>query len=133
MTSLPDLPTLFEIIGWDFDKLESAILLQLQKCIKPFEDRGDVAMRSGNPNEAILQYSSVLSLNLPNFTGLLVKRSKALAIMKLWEDALWDADDVCIPLCPTIANSTGTGNQGRLSESVGIREKTCGTAWSAAL
>ncbi|KAF8554958.1 hypothetical protein OG21DRAFT_1573744 [Imleria badia] len=80
------------IFGWDFDKLDVAIPLQLQKCIKPFEDRCDAAMQSKNTDEAILQYSSALSLDLVNPAGLLVKRSKARAMMELWEEALKDAD-----------------------------------------
>ncbi|KAF8546790.1 WD40 repeat-like protein, partial [Imleria badia] len=81
------------IFGWDFDRLDVAIRLQLQGCIKPFEDRGDAAVYTQNPNEAILQYSSALSLNPSNTGGLLVKRSKARAMIELWEEALKDAND----------------------------------------
>ncbi|KAF8554959.1 hypothetical protein OG21DRAFT_967167 [Imleria badia] len=91
--SCPHLVAISLIFGWDFDKLDVAIELQLQKCIKPFEERGDAAMQSKNTDEAILQYSSALSLNLSNSAGLLVKRSKARAMMKLWEEALKDASD----------------------------------------
>ncbi|KAF8554954.1 hypothetical protein OG21DRAFT_1439363 [Imleria badia] len=81
------------IFGWDFDKLDVAIRLQLQGCIEPFEDRGDVAVQSNNPNEAVLQYSSALSLNPSNPAGLFVKRSKAQEFLGSWEEALKDADE----------------------------------------
>ncbi|KAF8552374.1 hypothetical protein OG21DRAFT_1443645, partial [Imleria badia] len=89
----PRLVVISLIFGWDFDKLDVAISLQLQGCIKPFEDRGDAAMQLENLDEAILQYSSALSLKASNPAGLLVKRSKVRAILELWEDALKDADD----------------------------------------
>ncbi|KAF8554957.1 WD40 repeat-like protein [Imleria badia] len=91
--SCPHLVVISLIFGWDFDKLDVAIALWLQKSIKPFEDRGDAAMQSKNTDEAILQYSSALSLNLSNPAGLLVKRSKARAMMESWEEALKDADN----------------------------------------
>ncbi|KAF8557544.1 hypothetical protein OG21DRAFT_1482211, partial [Imleria badia] len=89
----PRLVVISLIFGWDFEKLDVAIPLQLQGCIKPFEDHGDAAVQSKNPNEAILQYSSALSLNPPNPSGLLVKRSKVRAMLEMWEEALKDADE----------------------------------------
>ncbi|KAF8552461.1 hypothetical protein OG21DRAFT_1511487 [Imleria badia] len=89
----PRLVVISLIFGWDFDKLNLAAPLQLQGCIKPLEDCGDGAMQSKNPSQAILQYSSALSLNPSNPEGLFVKRSKAHAMLGLWEEALKDADE----------------------------------------
>lgn len=84
---------------------------------------------------AILQYTAALSLNPPNPGGILVKRSKALAVLGKWEDALKDADevDLCLLSHLTILNITGPGNPDGTTESVGIRKKTCGPTWFAAL
>ncbi|KAF8557900.1 hypothetical protein OG21DRAFT_1494421 [Imleria badia] len=89
----PRLVLISLIFGWDFDKLNVAIPLQLQGCIKPFEDRGDTAVQSKDPNEAVLQYTSALSLNPSNPAALFVKRSKAQAMQRLWKAALKDADE----------------------------------------
>ena len=70
--------------------------LRLQECIKPLEDLGDAAVQSNNPQEAVLQYSAALSLNPLRPAGLLVKRSKVQAMLELWEEALKDADEVCV-------------------------------------
>ncbi|KAF8554956.1 hypothetical protein OG21DRAFT_1508243 [Imleria badia] len=89
----PRLMVISLIFGWNFDELDVAIRLQLQRCIKPLEDRGDAAVQSKSPNEAILQYSTALSLNPWNPAGLFVKRSKAQALLGSWEEVLKDADD----------------------------------------
>ena len=82
-----------------------------------------------------MQYSTALSLNPTNPVGLLLKRSNARAMLGLWEDALKDADKVRLdsPWCLMILNSTDAGNQSRTFESVGTREKTCGSACFATL
>ncbi|KAF8546332.1 hypothetical protein OG21DRAFT_1502001 [Imleria badia] len=66
----------------------------VQKCLATFESNGDVAAKSNDPQGAIVQYSTALCLNPSNPVGLLVKRSKARAMLGLWEDALKDADEV---------------------------------------
>ncbi|KAF8556862.1 hypothetical protein OG21DRAFT_1495255 [Imleria badia] len=70
---------------WDLDLV--------QKCLATFESNGDVAAKSNDPQGAIVQYSTALYLNPSNPVGLLVKRSKARAVLGLWEDALNDADE----------------------------------------
>ncbi|KAF8555425.1 hypothetical protein OG21DRAFT_1602885 [Imleria badia] len=89
----PNLLVISLIFGWDFDKLDLAIRLQLQECIKPIEARGDAAVQSENLEDAILQYSTALSLNPLRPAALLVKRSKVRAMVGLWENALKDADE----------------------------------------
>ena len=85
-----------QIFGWDFDELALAIQLRLRECIKPFEDSGDTAVRSKKPENAVIQYSTALSLNPSNPAALLVKRSKARAMLGSWGDALRDADEVLL-------------------------------------
>ena len=123
-----------KIFGWDFDGLDLAIQQRLQECLKSFEGHGDATMFR-DADGAILQYTAALSLNPPNPGGILVKRSKALAVLGKWEDALKDADevDLCLLSHLTILNITGPGNPDRTTESVGIRKKTCGPTWFAAL
>ncbi|KAF8556856.1 hypothetical protein OG21DRAFT_1482768 [Imleria badia] len=89
----PHLVVISLISGWDFDKLALAIQLRLQECIKPSEDNGDAAVQSKKPEDAIIRYSTALSLNPSNPACLLVKRSKAQVMLGLWEDALRDADE----------------------------------------
>ncbi|KAF8554772.1 TPR-like protein [Imleria badia] len=60
------------------------------RCVARFENAGDTALRSGDYEEAINQYSVALSLD-PTAHDLFLKRSKARALMALWEDALRDA------------------------------------------
>ena len=59
-------------------------------------------MGSHNYNEAEEHFSTVLSLPTPDRVGILIKRSKARLAMKLWDDALEDADEVYWILCPGI-------------------------------
>jgi hypothetical protein len=58
------------------------------------ESNGDLAVTSKDPKEAIVQYSTALSLNPSNPASLFVKRSNAREMLGLWEDALIDADKV---------------------------------------
>jgi len=81
------------MFGWNFDGLALAIEEHLQQCMQALGDIGDVAMQRGNAEEAIARYSAALSLNPSNPAGLLFKRSRARAILELWEDALKDADE----------------------------------------
>ena len=67
-----------------------------QRCTEKLEQLGDVAADAQQHNDAILQYSAALSLNLP-FPQILVKRSKVYLAMGLWEDALHDANQARNP------------------------------------
>ena len=74
------------------------------RCCRKLEDLGDTAMSTRHYNEAISQYSAALSLNPVALSlnpvapqGLFVKRSKAYMAGGLWEDALNDANKVCVP------------------------------------
>ncbi|KAF8556850.1 hypothetical protein OG21DRAFT_1482764 [Imleria badia] len=95
----PHLVVITLMFGWDFDRLSPAIQLQLFKAMHAV-GHTEVAMslstmigiQSDNAKEAIVQYSTALYLNPSNPAGLLVKRSKARAMLGLWEDALMDAD-----------------------------------------
>lgn len=51
-------------------------------------------MLSKEYNEAVHQYTTALDINPPSSSGLYVKRSKARAEIRLWEDALMDAEEV---------------------------------------
>lgn len=72
-------------------------------------------MQSKNPEVAIVQYSTALSLDPSNPAGLLVKRSKARAMLGLWEDALKDVDNVRFFFLGilTTLNFADPGDQGR--------------------
>ncbi|KAF8550473.1 hypothetical protein OG21DRAFT_1446572 [Imleria badia] len=65
----------------------------VRRCFATFERNGDAAFQSDNAKEAIVQYSTALYLNPSNPAGLLVKRSKARAMLGSWEDALVDANE----------------------------------------
>ncbi|KAF8552370.1 hypothetical protein OG21DRAFT_145752 [Imleria badia] len=81
------------LISIDFDKLDHAIQLRPRECIKPFEDYGDAIFWDKNPEDAMKQYSTALSLNPSSPAGLPVKRNKVRAMSGLWEEALKDADE----------------------------------------
>ena len=59
------------------------------------EALGDTALGSGQHDEAIVWYTSGLSLCPSNPIDVLVKRSRARASKGFWEDALTDANEVC--------------------------------------
>ena len=65
-----------------------------QRCAQILEKLADAAMGSQNYNEAAENFSTMLSLNPPNCVDILIKRSKARAMMGSWDDALKDADEV---------------------------------------
>ncbi|KAF8555608.1 hypothetical protein OG21DRAFT_1483747 [Imleria badia] len=65
-----------------------------RKCISMLESLGDVALSSGEHENAIVRYTSALSLNPSNPIVILMKRSKARASKEMWEDALMDANEV---------------------------------------
>ena len=64
------------------------------RCVEKLENLGDTAMDSKNYDEAIKLYSDALTLNPPNQCDILLKRSKARAVMASWQEALIDADKV---------------------------------------
>lgn len=66
----------------------------VQKCLATLESNGDAAVKSGDPQGAIVQYSTALSLNPLDPARFFVKRSNARAMLGSWEDALKDADEV---------------------------------------
>ena len=51
-------------------------------------------MGSQNYNEAAEHFSTLLSLGTEDHVDILIKRSRARAMMESWEDALRDADEV---------------------------------------
>ena len=66
-----------------------------RKCIDKLESLGNMALKSGDHDNAIARYTSALSLNPSNPIDILVKRSEARASKGLWVDALTDANRVC--------------------------------------
>lgn len=65
-----------------------------QVISQKLEDLGDAAMDAGRHDEAISEYSAVLSLEMASPQGLLIKRSRARVACGLWEHGLQDANDV---------------------------------------
>ncbi|KAH0831376.1 hypothetical protein J3R83DRAFT_14039 [Lanmaoa asiatica] len=61
------------------------------RCLKTLKQRGDVAMDSASNEDAVVHYTTALTLD-PLSTDLLVKRSKVRAEIESWADALEDAD-----------------------------------------
>ena len=51
-------------------------------------------MDSQNYSEAAKHLSTALSLHTEDHVNILIERSRARAMMELWEDALRDADEV---------------------------------------
>ncbi|KAI6040395.1 hypothetical protein EDC04DRAFT_2996564 [Pisolithus marmoratus] len=117
----PPLKTISLIFGWSFNALaivaQKAVEILLNvvrtldeeiqaseeiadwiedfkaKCTATLESVGDEAVRSERHNDAIIQYSTALSLSPPSPAGLFIKRSEARAAQGLWEDALQDANE----------------------------------------
>ncbi|KAF8555600.1 hypothetical protein OG21DRAFT_844394 [Imleria badia] len=58
------------------------------------EALGDTAVSSGEHYNAIVRYTSALSLNPSNPVNILLKRSNSRASKGLWQDALTDANEV---------------------------------------
>ena len=63
-------------------------------CCGKLERLGDNGVNANEYDEAILQYTTALSLNPVALQDLLDKRSKAHASKGEWEDALNDANEV---------------------------------------
>ncbi|KAG9311583.1 hypothetical protein JVU11DRAFT_7792 [Chiua virens] len=89
----PHLLSISLIFGWKLDGLANAIRQYIQDTTQPFENIGDAAMHSENPSEANIQYFHALCLNTSNPAGLFIKRSKARALLALWDDSLEDAEE----------------------------------------
>ena len=72
-------------------------MLNLRRCcLGELEHLGDTAMNTEQYDDAISQYSAALSFNPVVPQGLFVKRSKGYVASGLYEDALNDANKVCI-------------------------------------
>ena len=76
-------------------RLHDHLLLDFESRSRgKLEDLGDSSMNAGQYDEAILQYTTALSLNPTTLQNLLGKRSKACAGKGEWENALNDANEV---------------------------------------
>ncbi|KAH0826106.1 hypothetical protein J3R83DRAFT_5865, partial [Lanmaoa asiatica] len=73
------------------------------RSLKTLEQRGDVAMDSTSYEDAIVHYTTALTLD-PLSTDLLTKRSKARAGIGSWQDSLVDANAAIRlnPSCPRV-------------------------------
>ena len=72
----------------------SRILDFKYRCLRKLESLGDATMSAGRHSGAISHYSAALSFDPSVPQGLFIKRSKAYIAMRLWEEALNDADKV---------------------------------------
>ncbi|KAI9461109.1 hypothetical protein HD554DRAFT_1529887 [Boletus coccyginus] len=66
----------------------------MEKCVTLPGTTGDGAFISEKHDGVVAQYSAALSPNPTNSVNLLVERSRARAAMRLWGDALEDANEV---------------------------------------
>ena len=65
-----------------------------RRCYQRSEKLADGAMGSENYTEAAEHFSTMLSLDTADRVDILIKRSRARAMVGSWEDALRDADEV---------------------------------------
>ena len=65
-----------------------------RRCYQKSEKLDDGAMCSENYTEAAEYFSTMLLLDTGHCVDILIKRSRARAMMESWEDALRDADEV---------------------------------------
>lgn len=78
-------------------QLQDRSLLDFElQCRGKLEGLGDLAMNTQHYDEAISHYSVALALNPTSPQALLIRRSKARAMMGIWEGALDDANEVWI-------------------------------------
>ena len=69
--------------------------LSLSKLPSDFSQRlRSAASDAKRYDEAVLHYTTALSLNPPSLQGILIKRSKAYMASGTWEEALDDANQV---------------------------------------
>jgi hypothetical protein len=66
-----------------------------QRCVEKLERLGDIAAEAKLHDEAIIHYSTALSLNLVIPQDIFAKRSKVWVAKGSWEDAIEDANQVC--------------------------------------
>ena len=66
-----------------------------QRCYRRFEKLVNDAMSSENYIEVAEHLSTMLLLDTEDHVDILIKRSRARAMVESWEDALRDADEVC--------------------------------------
>lgn len=67
----------------------------LSKLLSDFSQRlGSTALNAKRYDEAVLHYTTALSLNPPSPQGILIKRSKAYMASRTWKEALDDANQV---------------------------------------
>ena len=65
-----------------------------QRCKQRLEELAEAALGSQNYTKAAEHFSTLLLLDTEDRVDVLIKRSRARAMMELWEDALRDADEV---------------------------------------
>lgn len=66
----------------------------MYRCTKKLEHLGDIAAEAEQYNDAIMQYSTALSLNPASPRDVFVKRSRVYMLKALWGDAIDDAKKV---------------------------------------
>lgn len=84
-------------------------------------------MDSESYDEAVKHFSTILLLDQVDQIDFLIKRGKARASMKLWDDALRDADEVYVAShCLSDRSMTErAGYQTRPVMSSGLRDEAC--------
>lgn len=65
-----------------------------QRCRERLEKLADVAIDTRKYDEAIERFSAMLLLDPVDRVDILIRRSKVQQSMRLWEEALSDADEV---------------------------------------
>ncbi|KAG8220715.1 hypothetical protein J3R82DRAFT_3045 [Butyriboletus roseoflavus] len=70
------------------------IITFTQQYLRSLESLGDNAIASQSYTEAVVRYSTALSMGPVSREGILIKRSKAYAALHMWDDALKDANEV---------------------------------------
>ena len=92
-----------ERAGWELSKWSwsgaTKICLNIhtgfqRRCYQRSEELANGAMGSENYTEAAEHFSTMLSFGTEDCADVLIKRSRARAMMESWEDALRDADEV---------------------------------------
>ena len=84
---------------WQHDTVEVCLSIHTQdfkqRCRQRLERLADAAMRSQHYTEAADSFSTMILLDPEDRVDILIRRSRACAMMNTWEDALNDADEVC--------------------------------------
>ena len=83
---------------WRRDTVEACLSIHTQgfkqRCRQRLERLADVAMHSQHHAEAADSFSTMILLDPEDRAEVLIRRSRARAMMNTWEDALNDADEV---------------------------------------